>query len=80
MDDSIRNGEKDMKSKYMKKLISSLIFSGFGIFTLLFFAPAEVYLGNPSEFRFSLDAAVVILAVTALLILSILVSVPARLC
>lgn len=57
-----------MKSKYMKKLISSLIFSGFGIFTLLFFAPAEVYLGNPSEFRFSLDAAVGILAVTALLI------------
>ena len=56
-----------MKSKYLKKLVSSLIFSGFGLFTLLFFAPVEVYLGNPTDFRFSLDAAVGVLAVTALL-------------
>ncbi len=66
-----------MKKKYFKKLLSAFIFSGVGLFTLLFFAPIEVYLGNPTDFRFSLDAAVVILGLTALVaavIFSVLVS------
>lgn len=63
--------------KYFKKLSSSLIFSGFGLFSLLFFAPLEVYLGNLSDFQIDINIAVLILALTAListLIFSLLAS------
>lgn len=54
-----------MKILYFKKLLSALIFSGSGLFTLLFFSPLEVYLGNPSEFHVYADLAVIILLVAA---------------
>ena len=66
-----------MKKLYFKKLISSLIFSGAGLFTLLFFAPLEVILGNPTDFRIPINATVIILgvaAVVATLVFSLLVS------
>jgi len=59
--------------RYFKKFLSSVIFSGFGIFTLLFFSPLEVYVGNPSDFRFFIDNAVIILG-TASLVLTLLFS------
>ena len=55
-----------MKKTFLKKLLSSLIFNGLGFFTLLFFSPLEVYIGNPSDFRIFVDSAVIILALTAL--------------
>ena len=66
-----------MKKLYFKKFISSLIFSGAGIFTLLFFSPLEVYLGNPTDFRVSIYSAIIILGLAAAaltLIFSLLLS------
>ena len=50
-----------MKSIFLKKWISALIFSGVGVFTVLFFAPSEVYLGNPADFDFSISIAMPVL-------------------
>lgn len=54
-----------MKNLYWKKFLSALIFGGAGLFTLVFFSPLEVYLGNPSEFHVYADNAVLILLATA---------------
>lgn len=55
-----------MKTKYFKKLASSFIFSAFGIFTLVFFSPIEVFLGNPSDFKISINVIVILLGLVAL--------------
>ncbi len=55
-----------MKSIFLKKWISALIFSGVGIFTVLFFAPSEVYLGNPADFDFSIGVAMPVLVFISL--------------
>lgn len=55
-----------MKKLYFKKLLSSFIFNGAAIFTLLFFSPLEVYLGNPTDFRVSIYSAILILGLTSL--------------
>ncbi len=63
--------------RYFKKFLSSFIFSGFGIFTLLFFSPLEVYMGNPNDFRFFIDSALLILGLASListLLFSVIVS------
>ena len=63
--------------KYLKKFNAAVIFSAFGLFTLLFFAPLEVYLGNLSDFQISIDLAVLILAAVALMatvVFSVLIS------
>lgn len=52
---------------YWKKFVSALIFGGAGLFTLLFFSPLEVYLGNSSEFHIYADNAIVILFAAAAL-------------
>lgn len=52
--------------RYFRKFLSSIIFSGFGIFTLLFFSPLEVYMGNPNDFRFFIDSALFILGIASL--------------
>lgn len=57
-----------MKKLYFKKLVSSLIFSSTGIFTLLFFSPLEVYLGNPTDFRVPIGASVLILGLASLIL------------
>ncbi len=54
--------------RYFKKFLSSAIFSGFGIFTLLFFSPLEVYMGNPNDFRFFIDSALLVLGAASLLL------------
>lgn len=56
-----------MKKLYWKKFLSALIFGGAGLFTLLFFSPLEVYLGNPSEFDVYADNAILLLLPTAAL-------------
>ena len=56
-----------MRKLYWKKFLSALIFGGTGLFTLFFFSPLEVYLGNPSEFHVYADNAVVILLAAAAL-------------
>jgi hypothetical protein len=56
-----------MKKLYWKKFISALIFGGSGLFTLFFFSPLEVYLGNPSEFHVYADNAILILLAFAAL-------------
>ncbi len=55
-----------MKSIFFKKWISALIFSGVGIFTALFFAPSEVFLGNPAGFDFSIGVAIPVLLLLSL--------------
>ena len=61
------------KASYGKKLISSLAVTVFTVFTLLFFSPMEIYLGNVIEFKFSTDVATIILLITST-ILSVVVS------
>lgn len=66
-----------MKKLYWKKFLSALILGGSGLFTLFFFSPLEVYLGNSSEFHVYADNAIVILftfAVIATLVWSAAVS------
>lgn len=50
-----------MKKAYWKKFMASLLFSSVGFFTLFFFSPLEVYLGNPASFKIYTDSAVLVL-------------------
>lgn len=56
------------KASYGKKFVSALIVTAFTVFTLLFFSPLEIFLGNAIEFKFSMDIAAIILFFVALLI------------
>ena len=49
------------KASYGKKLLSAFIVTAFTVFTLLFFSPIEIFLGNAIEFKFSMDVALLIL-------------------
>ncbi len=56
------------KASYGKKFVSALAVTAFTVFTLLFFSPLEIFLGNAVEFKFSMDIAAIILFVASLLI------------
>ncbi len=63
--------------RYIKKFTASLIFSAFAFFTVFFFAPAEVYLGNTLDFQVSINSVIKVLpvfAAAATLIFSFVIS------
>lgn len=68
---------KTRKASYGKKFISAAAVNIFTVFTICFFGPMEIFLGNIIEFKFSAPTAAAILAVFSFavaLILSVLVS------
>lgn len=60
--------ENAKKASYGKKFVSALVVTAFTVFTLLFFSPLEIFLGNAIEFKFSMDIAAIILFLASLLI------------
>lgn len=60
--------ENAKKASYGKKFVSALVVTAFTVFTLLFFSPLEIFLGNAIEFEFSMDIAAIILFLASLLI------------
>lgn len=58
--------------KYFKKFLSTIITYTFAVFTVLFFAPLEIYLGNLQDFQIFADSAVGILLVLSAAIALIL--------
>lgn len=68
--------------RYFKKFSSAIITYSFAIFTLLFFSPLEIILGNISNFQIFADSAVLILlavcALSALVLSAILSFLPIK--
>ena len=59
--------------KFFKKFLSTIITYTFAVFTVLFFAPLEIYLGNILDFKIFANSAVfilLVLSVAATLVLS----------
>lgn len=54
---------KPKKVSYGKKLFSALAVFVFTVFTIFFFSPLEIFLGNIIEFKFSATTATIILSV-----------------
>ena len=62
------------KATYGKKFFSAVAVNLFTVFTICFFSPMEIYLGNIVEFHFSANSAAIILAIFSLAV-SIILSV-----
>lgn len=60
--------KKQKNVPYLKKLTSTLPVFLFACFTILFFSPMEIFLGNIIEFKFSANTATLILSVFSALI------------
>lgn len=63
---------KSKKAPYGKKFFSAFAVSIFTIFTVCFFSPMEIYMGNIIEFKFSASTAALILAVFSFALATIL--------
>lgn len=73
----MRENKKIKKANYIKKLLSTACVVFFAVFTICFFSPLEIFLGNVIEFKFSPTSATAILAVASLsisIVLSLIIS------
>ena len=80
--DKMSDKRKIVKASYGKKLLSAAAVVFFSVFTVAFFGPMEIFLGNIIEFKFSAQTAALILAITsaaASAVVSLLISLlPAK--
>ena len=60
------------KATYWKKLFSAASVSFFTVFSVLFFGPLEIFLGNIIEFKFAASTATAILGVLSFIVAAIL--------
>ena len=66
------NKTKSKKASYGKKFFSAFVVNVFAVFTVCFFSPMEIYLGNIISFKFSASTAALILAVFSFAVSAIL--------